>query len=226
MPEYVDALTTSPWLYLVVALLVAADGIVPVLPSEFVVLTLAAYAATGLPDTAGLVAAATVGGVAGDAAAYLLGRNAVNPARLARGPVRRLLRWGRRPMARYGALTVIVGRFLPGGRTASTLLAAALHYPTRRFFLVSTIAATLWAGYITVLGRLGSAVAANHPLFRIVPGIVLAVTVAGALSLVERHLRRRVRPAAVDPLGSVDPDLVDPLESVDPADRRTVSRRP
>ena len=72
-----DACLHSLWLLPVLAVMIAADGPVPVLPSETILMS-AAAAAFGIHDvrgTVGLFAAALVGSIAGDLLAFWLGRS-------------------------------------------------------------------------------------------------------------------------------------------------------
>src|SRR5437764_9787730 len=64
----------SGWAYAVVSLLALLDAILPVVPSETAVITGGVVAASGRLSLPLLVAFATVGAMAGDNAAYLIGR--------------------------------------------------------------------------------------------------------------------------------------------------------
>jgi len=65
-----------------------------------------------------------------------------------------LLIWAIVPLVAVGAL-IGVGRFIPGGRTATTFAAGTLEMPYRRFLFADVCAATLWAVYVSMLGYLG-----------------------------------------------------------------------
>ena len=93
-----ESLMGSPWLYLLVLGLTAADGVLPVMPGETVVIAAAAYAVTGEPALLGLLAAAWAGALCGDLVSHQLGRGA--------GPLARWFRrrrWGGRPRSRTAA---------------------------------------------------------------------------------------------------------------------------
>ncbi|OLT19327.1 hypothetical protein BJF78_11345 [Pseudonocardia sp. CNS-139] len=72
----VAVLMHTGWLVPVLALLVAVDGPFPVVPSEPLLMTASAVAigSQDVPMTAGLVAAALVGSIAGDHLLFALGR--------------------------------------------------------------------------------------------------------------------------------------------------------
>ncbi|MDN6748476.1 MAG: hypothetical protein L0L93_16000, partial [Brevibacterium sp.] len=64
----------SPWVYLLVFVIAGLDSLVPIVPSETVLIAAAAYAAAGTPNPVGLMLAAAVGALIGDFAAHLVGR--------------------------------------------------------------------------------------------------------------------------------------------------------
>jgi membrane protein DedA with SNARE-associated domain len=126
----------SPWTYAVVFAVAAADVILPILPSETVVLTASILAAHGALSLWLIVPAATLGAFGGDNVSFALGRRVGEPVarRLFRGEkARERLDWAQRAIGRRGALIIIVGRFLPGGRTASTFGAGLGDLAYRRF---------------------------------------------------------------------------------------------
>ncbi len=52
--------------------------------------------------------------------------------------------WARDQLNQRGGVVILAGRFIPGGRTATTCSADALEMPWRRF-IVDAAAAGLWA---------------------------------------------------------------------------------
>ena len=86
---------------------------------------------------------------------------------------------------------IVVARYVPGGRTAVTLTAGAVHHPLSSFTLFDGIAAASWATYAALVGYLGGAALENEPLKGVLLGLGLALSVAGAIELV-RHARRRI----------------------------------
>lgn len=55
---------------------------------------------------------------------------------------------------KYGASTLIIGRFLPIIRTFSTILAGAVNMDFKQFAFFSTLGAVLWIGSLAPLGYL------------------------------------------------------------------------
>jgi membrane-associated protein len=185
-------LICSPWLYVIVAVAVAIDGVIPVVPSEALVISLGALSATGEPHLAALVAAAAAGGVAGDRVAYLLGRKA--GARVCRGKLAAAKAKAEQALLRHGGAALLLGRFLPYGRTATTMMSGSVSLPMGRFGLFSLLASVCWAVYSIGLGRLGGAAFADSPLLGVAFGLLIGTTLAGAYAMIEK--RREAAAAA------------------------------
>lgn len=70
----------------------------------------------------------------------------------------RRLEWGRAQLQHHGVWIIVVARFIPGGRTATTYVAGTVGMPWRsRFLPADTVAAVLWALYSSALGYFGGA---------------------------------------------------------------------
>jgi membrane-associated protein len=184
----------QPITYLVVLGIAAADVLLPVLPSETVVLAASVIAAHGGLDIWIVILAAAIGGFCGDNASWALGNHVGDP--LARrlfgsGKGSDRLEWARRALRTRGGVVIVVGRFLPGGRTASTFAAGTLEMAWRRFARFDAGAAIAWALYVGLLGYFGGQ-AFRHSLWKplaIAAGVAIAL--AGATELYRRLKRRR-----------------------------------
>ncbi len=171
----------------------AVDGFFPVVPSESLVVTAGVFAAAGDQSLALIIAAGALGAFTGDHISYLVGRLAGDrlTGRLRPGTRKfATLEWARKVLAERGGTVIVVGRYVPGGRTAVTLTAGAVRYPLSSFSLFDGIAAASWATYAGLVGYLGGAAFEDEPLKGVVLGLGLALSVAGATELV-RHARRR-----------------------------------
>jgi membrane protein DedA with SNARE-associated domain len=200
--ELLTATLTSPWVYLLIGVAAGLDSLLPVVPSETLLISAAAFAASGLPDPVGLVAATVAGAILGDLAAHLVGRFGRSGAarlRRARVPHRRkrraLVDSAREIFARRGGAALIAGRFVPGGRTLTTIGSGVLGFPVGRFLLWDGIGCLAWALYSTGIGLLGGVVFEDNPLLGVVLGIAIACAITGAAELVrrlrlDRHPRR------------------------------------
>lgn len=200
-----ESLVGSPWLYLFVLGLTTVDGFLPIVPAETVVIAAGAYAVTGEPSALGLLAAAWAGALIGDVVSHHLGRGAGPIARWFRG--RRwggtLLGWAERELTARGGMLLVSARFIPGGRTATTLTSGIVRYPRSRFLGFTALAGLLWALYCVGVGALGGMVFQQQPLFGVAMGIGLALTLTGAVEGL-RLLRRRLDPPPHPGHGAVD----------------------
>lgn len=188
--DAIQAHAGAPWVLLVVAALCFIDGIIPPLPSESVVVALAAVGASvGEPNLLVLGAVAAVGAFAGDQTAYTIGRHSPlrRVAESRRPRVQRAMARARKELGRRGAMIIIAARYIPVGRIAVNFSAGALHYPRPRFVLFDTIAATSWAAYSVALGALAGHWLEDNPLL----GAVIAVTIAILLGSLLDHLIQR-----------------------------------
>lgn len=196
--HFAESLMTSPWLYLLVLVLVALDGIVPVVPAETVVIAAAAYATTGQPQPVLLLVVAWSGALIGDVTTHHIGRGAGPLARWFRR--RRwgdsLLGWAERELTARGGMLLISARFIPGGRTATTLTSGVIRYPRPRLVGFAAVAGLLWSLYNVGIGMLGGLAFQDRPMLGVALGIGLAVTLAGMIEGA-RTLRRRGRQRAV-----------------------------
>jgi len=138
----------------------AAGGrvLVPRIRAETSVITASVLAAQGDLLIWVIVPAVALGAFVGDNLCYLLGRSIGDPVadRLfdgEKGQAR--LQWAEEALRRRGSILIGVGRFIPGGRTATTFAAGTLEMPYRQFVVADAVAASLWAIYVSMLGYLG-----------------------------------------------------------------------
>lgn len=104
---------------------------------------------------------------------------------------------------RYGAVTILVGRFLPYGRTATGMMSGSVGMPIGRFSLYSTFASVGWAIYVIGLGRLGGMAFSDSPLLGTAFGLMIGMSLAGVCALVEKRwtaARQRRRLPTVEPV--------------------------
>lgn len=209
MLNHLLPLVSSPWLYLIVFAAVAVDGFLPVIPIEALVIGLGALTATGKPSLLALGAAVTLGGMAGDRVTYFLGRKAggrLRHRRLMAAKVR-----AERALLRYGGTAIVIGRFLPWGRAATSMTAGSVSMPMGRYALFTGLSSAAWAAYTIGLGRLGGATFAGNPLLGAAFGMALGLLL-GAAHLIGGLIsgKKRVQPAPGDSVRRprVDHDLV------------------
>ena len=95
-----------------------------------------------------------------------------------------------RQVQERGGYLILVGRFIPGGRTAVTLSCGLLEMRWRRFIAFDIPAGLMWASYAALLGYFGGKAFEEQPWkgFLVAFGVALAIT--GSIELY-RWLRRR-----------------------------------
>lgn len=151
----------ATWSYLVIALVAAGDAVIPVLPAETLVILGGILAARGDLSIGLVVVAAAVGATLGDNGSYQIGhganRSGKRPEEIS-GRFGRALGWAEAALAAKGTSMLIIGRFLPAGRTALTLGAGYVRYPRARFAATSLVAASIWASYGAAIGFVGGKV--------------------------------------------------------------------
>jgi membrane protein DedA with SNARE-associated domain len=183
--------------YVIAIVIPALDAILPVLPSETVIIALGvATAGSADPRIALLVACAALGAFLGDNLSYLLGRR-FGPRverrffRSEKGARRRA--WAERSLERYGMPLIVVCRFVPGGRTAVTLCCGIVGYDRRRFVIATAASGAIWAAYSFFLGRLGGQVFEDKPWAGLLLAFGATVAVSGLIELIRRIISRRNR---------------------------------
>ena len=199
------AVEHGPWLYaLLFAVIFAETGLVvtPFLPGDsllFVAGTVVAGTAAGL-DVHLMVVLLIVAAILGDGVNYAVGRW-IGPKVFERDS-----RWIKRDYLlqtqafydRYGAVTIIIGRFVPIVRTFAPFLAgvAGMRYP--RFLAYNVVGAIVWVASLVYAGYLfGNIPWVKSNLSLIVVAIVVvSVMPAVATFAKERRARRaQDRPA-------------------------------
>jgi membrane protein YqaA with SNARE-associated domain len=123
--------SASPASYAIVFAIVAVDALLPFVQAEAVVITAAVLAAQGDLLIWLVILAAALGGLVGDNASYLLGR-LVGCRAANRFLSRERLRRAERGVRSRGAVLILIARFIPVGRTATTFAAGTLEMPWRR----------------------------------------------------------------------------------------------
>jgi membrane protein DedA with SNARE-associated domain len=187
-----DALT-SPWGYVALFAFAAIDAVIPMVPSESLVITAGVFAASGDPSLPLVVLAAGTGAMVGDHVSFYLGRTA--GTRLLRrakpgSRSRAAFDWASVALFERGGIILIIARYIPGGRTAATLTMGTVGYPLRSFTLFDAVAAFSWALYSAAIGYIGGHAFEEDPIKGLALGFGIAVVFAGIIEVI-RHVRRR-----------------------------------
>jgi membrane-associated protein len=191
-----DGALASQWLLLVIVGLAVVDALVPMVPSEALIIAAGVGAAAGDQNLVAVIAAAALGSFVGELAAFLLGRGfgAAVRGRLAPGsPRAELFARTERTLTTRGGLILLTARYIPAGRTVAALAAGASSFPARRYVGYSALGATMSAAYVAILGFLGGSALSNDPLLALAVSLGIGTTIGSVAGLV-----RRFRPGSAD----------------------------
>ena len=189
LTQYVSG---SPWTYAFLFLVSALDVLFPFVPSETSVILAGVLASTGDLILWLVILCAAAGAVLGDNTAYWIGRKAGHRiiSRWFQGERRKRIDWAEEQVQERGGYFILIGRFIPGGRTAVTLTCGFLEMAWHRFIRFDVAAGLLWASYAAMLGYWGGRAFKEQPWkgFLLAFGIALLITSAVELY---RWMRRR-----------------------------------
>jgi membrane protein DedA with SNARE-associated domain len=188
------------WIYPVLLVFFFVDGFAMVVPSETLIVALAAFSRhSGEPNLWILGATALVGAIAGDNMAFLLGRR-IGLTRwkwMRRPKVQKAFGWARYELEKRGAVLIFTARYIPWGRVAVNYVAGSTGFAHRRFFLLDAFACVTWVGYSIGIGLLASSFPwlHNNPLLSagiaVVFAIVLGIAIDHLLRWWHKHLARK-----------------------------------
>ena len=198
--------------YPALAFAAGADVLFPLIPSETIVITASVLAAQGDLLIWVIVPVVALGAFVGDNLCYLLGRSIGDPVadRLFEGEKGQArLQWAEEALRRRGSILIGVGRFIPGGRTATTFAAGTLEMPYRQFVVADAVAASLWAIYVSMLGYLGGETFNESLWLPLASSFAAAMAVGGGFEIWRRWQGRRGK----DILGDELPEELAAVES-------------
>lgn len=189
--------------YIAILLIVAGDGVFPILPGETAIVAGAVLAASGDLNLFGVIVAGTCGAILGDSCAYWIGRAGQGPIRrfITRMAGAHRLEAAERMVARRGPVLVFVGRFLPGLRIAVNMSCGAGHMAYRKFLFFDALGAVVWTTQAALLGYFIGQRFADQQWVAFAVAIGITVIAGAGIWLLERRQTRRSR-ADADP-GSV-----------------------
>lgn len=189
-----DAMSSSNWTYALVLVVSTLDAVLPVLPSETMVVTGGVLAAAGELNVLLIMAAGAAGAFLGDTTSYWLGRwLGPRAARvLLRGDRgKRAYAWAERTLEQRGMVLIAVARFVPGGRTATTFTAGTTEYPWPKFALAAGVGAIFWGVYNGLIGLVGGRAFEQQAWKGLLLALGIAAVSGGLIEGVRWLLRRR-----------------------------------
>jgi membrane protein DedA with SNARE-associated domain len=187
-----DHVSGSPWTYGLLFALAALDVVFPLVPSETSVILAGVLAASGDLILFAVILVAGAGAILGDNISYWIGRTA-GPwvvRRFFAGERRKRIVWAEKQVQERGGYLILVGRFIPGGRTAVTLACGLLEMRWYRFIAFDVAAGLMWASYAALLGYFGGKAFEESPLKGFAVAFVVALAITGGIE-VYRWLRKR-----------------------------------
>ena len=191
--DWLKDFSSSPWFYAIIFVIAVLDSVLPIVPSETLVIIGGVSAGLGNLWIPLVIVCAASGAFIGDNMSYLIGREASDWV------MRRQTRTekGSKRMATIveqvherGGLLLITARFIPGGRTALTLSCGVTRQPRRWFVGWSAVAAIIWGHYAALLGFIGGkSFEENHTLAFII-AFVTAFSITALIEVVRWALKR------------------------------------
>lgn len=183
------------WVHLAMAGFAFIDAVLPMFPSESVLVTLASiWSTTGHPNILIFPIAAWLGAWAGDMLAFMIGRTVgYERFRFFReGRGKRAVEIARQGLATRAFLFIMTARYIPLGRTAVNMTAGAVQYSIAKFAVRSLVATFTWAVYGTAIGAIAGQWFEKNRLLGIVVSLVVAIVLSLIVERVASRLQKRV----------------------------------
>ncbi len=164
--EWLKESSSSPWFYVIIFVIAVFDSVLPIVPSETLVIIGGVSAGSGSLSIVLVILCAAAGAFIGDNLSYFLGREASDWVIKRRTRTEK----GAKQMAKIieqihdrGGMLLITARFIPGGRTLLTLSCGVTRQPRKWFVGWAVVAASVWSLYASLLGFVGGkSFADNH----------------------------------------------------------------
>ncbi|MGA1148068.1 MAG: DedA family protein [Ilumatobacteraceae bacterium] len=191
--DWLKDFSSGPWFYVIIFVIAVLDSVLPIVPSETLVIIGGVSAGLGNLWIPLVILVASSGAFIGDNMSYLLGREASDWV------IRRQTRTekGAARMAKIveqvherGGLLLITARFIPGGRTALTLSCGVTRQPRRWFVGWSVIAAVIWGNYAALLGFIGGKSFEENHTTAFIIAFVTAFSITALIEIVRWLLKR------------------------------------
>lgn len=200
MFDWLKDYSGSPWFYVVILTIAFLDSILPIVPSETMVII--GGVSAGLHDLhwSLVIVFAAVGAFSGDNFSYHIG--VFFSERLQRrydknDKGRQRLRWAQHQIETRGGELLVTARFIPGGRTIVTLTCGITGQSTKWFMKWSAVAASIWAIYATMLGFIGGRTFQDNHTKAFIVAFVMAIGATIILEII-RHFKGRKSSVAHD----------------------------
>jgi membrane protein DedA with SNARE-associated domain len=195
--HHIETLSTSNWFYLIIFVIAFLDSMIPVVPSETMVILGGVAAGQGDLVLPLVILCGAAGAFTGDTCTYLIGRRYgpwVERKLFSKPKSQARLKWASHQLETRGGSLLLTARFVPAGRTVVTFTSGVTKQPFHRFVLFVLIAGTAWAVYAAMLGFIGGKTFADNHFVAFAVAFGCALGVSAVLEFV-RRLRERSRAA-------------------------------
>ncbi|MHB1090004.1 MAG: DedA family protein [Ilumatobacteraceae bacterium] len=186
--------SSSPWFYAILFVIAFVDSVLPIVPSETLVIIGGVSAGSGSLSIFAVIACAAAGAFIGDNMSYLIGTRASTfitrrYSRTDKG--KRRLGQAIHQIHERGGLLLITARFIPGGRTLLTLSCGVTRQSRPWFVRWTIIAAVIWANYAALLGFIGGKTFSNNHTLAFMVAFGCAIGVSVVIEVIRFLLRLR-----------------------------------
>lgn len=199
--DWLKEFSSEPSFYAIVFGIALLDAIIPIVPSETMVIIGGVAAGSSGTDGGKLflpfvIIAAAGGAFSGDNIAYLIGRSFSERIhrrydRNEKG--RKRLQWAHNQIEQRGGMLLITGRFIPGGRTILTISCGTTQQEHRWFAQWIGLASVIWGSYAATLGYFGGKAFADNHTLAFVVAFLTAISITVLIEIVRyiKHNRPR-----------------------------------
>ena len=180
--------------YLIVALLVGLDAVIPIFPGETTLNAASTIAADGGLELELVMLAGALGAIVGDSCLFWIARRYTAKVRpgLDKAKKNQKVEAAWSMLDASPGLLIVGGRYVPGMRFAVNASMGLSDIPYRRFLPWSVLGGALWSIYTCGLAYLVASTLAGFPLASIVIAAVITSCVIVATYFVYRRRQRRV----------------------------------
>jgi membrane-associated protein len=158
LTDWLAEFSSNWWFLLIIFAVAFFDSVIPIVPSETMVIIGGVAAGSGEQRLWLVIVAGASGAFLGDNTAYLIGARMsgyIQRRASTRPKSQSRLDWAEEQIRIRGGMLLITARFIPGGRTVLTLSSGITHQPHRWFMGWTALAAVIWASYAALLGYFG-----------------------------------------------------------------------
>ncbi|RKW70595.1 DedA family protein [Galactobacter caseinivorans] len=195
--DWVLGASTAWWVLPIIFLFCVIDGFFPVLPSESLIVALAAvWVGWDAWHVVALALVGAAGALIGDQIAYRIGRS-VGTSRfkwMYRPRIRKVFDMAEHQLEQRGAVLIFTARYIPVGRVAVNFTAGATRYSQRSFTFFDTLGCILWGFYSVAIGALAGRWMEHNKLLAIVISVAIAIVLGWVLDQLIHRLLLRFRP--------------------------------